>query len=123
MDNTCVCCGAELPEGRQICPGCESRVKQSDDSLDIWYDEETHTWKGVYKLEIYFDSKEQRSEFERFLKSGKLGASLQTGEWISDDYGYNHCSECGYELDAPEEVTAYCPGCGLRMNPEVNGDD
>lgn len=23
--NTCVCCGAEIPEGRQVCPVCESR--------------------------------------------------------------------------------------------------
>ena len=23
MDNTCVCCGAIVPEGRMICPICE----------------------------------------------------------------------------------------------------
>lgn len=23
MDNTCVCCGAIIPEGRQVCPNCE----------------------------------------------------------------------------------------------------
>ena len=23
MDNRCVCCGAEVPEGRQVCPTCE----------------------------------------------------------------------------------------------------
>jgi len=23
MDNTCVCCGSEIPEGRQICKACE----------------------------------------------------------------------------------------------------
>lgn len=22
-DNTCVCCGVQIPEGRQICPKCE----------------------------------------------------------------------------------------------------
>lgn len=21
--NTCICCGAEIPEGTQICPNCE----------------------------------------------------------------------------------------------------
>lgn len=25
MDNTCVCCGAIIPEGRQVCPGCEMK--------------------------------------------------------------------------------------------------
>ena len=23
MDNTCVCCGEIIPEGRQVCPRCE----------------------------------------------------------------------------------------------------
>ena len=23
MDNTCIACGAVIPEGRQICPNCE----------------------------------------------------------------------------------------------------
>lgn len=23
MNNTCVCCGAIVPEGRQVCPICE----------------------------------------------------------------------------------------------------
>jgi RNA polymerase subunit RPABC4/transcription elongation factor Spt4 len=27
MDNTCVCCGAVIPEGRQVCPNCERRAE------------------------------------------------------------------------------------------------
>lgn len=23
MNNTCICCGAIIPEGRQVCPNCE----------------------------------------------------------------------------------------------------
>nr|DAN03061.1 MAG TPA: PROTEIN/RNA Complex, archaeal, ribosomal, 50S, protein.0A [Caudoviricetes sp.]DAN15682.1 MAG TPA: PROTEIN/RNA Complex, archaeal, ribosomal, 50S, protein.0A [Caudoviricetes sp.]DAN82417.1 MAG TPA: PROTEIN/RNA Complex, archaeal, ribosomal, 50S, protein.0A [Caudoviricetes sp.]DAV27905.1 MAG TPA: PROTEIN/RNA Complex, archaeal, ribosomal, 50S, protein.0A [Caudoviricetes sp.] len=23
MENTCICCGAVIPEGRQVCPICE----------------------------------------------------------------------------------------------------
>lgn len=26
-DNTCVCCGDIIPEGRQVCPRCENNVK------------------------------------------------------------------------------------------------
>lgn len=22
--NTCICCGVEIPEGRQVCPNCEA---------------------------------------------------------------------------------------------------
>lgn len=25
MTETCVCCGAEIPEGRQVCPNCEKK--------------------------------------------------------------------------------------------------
>lgn len=26
MNNTCVCCGIVIPEGRQVCPICEENV-------------------------------------------------------------------------------------------------
>ena len=25
-DDRCVCCGATIPEGRQVCPGCEKQT-------------------------------------------------------------------------------------------------
>lgn len=25
-DNTCVCCGAQIPEGGQVCPDCSKRI-------------------------------------------------------------------------------------------------
>lgn len=28
MENRCVCCGAIIPEGRMVCPQCESAVNQ-----------------------------------------------------------------------------------------------
>ena len=27
MSEYCVCCGAEIPEGRMVCPGCEAAIK------------------------------------------------------------------------------------------------
>lgn len=48
----------------------------------------------------------------------RTGTERISGKWISDDYGYNRCSECGYEHDHPEEKTLYCPGCGAYMDPE-----
>lgn len=27
MGDRCVCCGAEIPEGRQVCPSCEEAAK------------------------------------------------------------------------------------------------
>ena len=28
MNDTCVSCGAEIPEGRQVCPACESGIRK-----------------------------------------------------------------------------------------------
>lgn len=28
--NTCVCCGAEIPEGRQVCVNCENSTDKPD---------------------------------------------------------------------------------------------
>lgn len=34
MDNTCVCCGAEIPEGRQVCKACEEGfIAQNQEAL------------------------------------------------------------------------------------------
>ncbi len=49
-------------------------------------------------------------------------APVRYGVWIDDNYGYNHCTECGYEFDRPEEKTPYCPHCGARMNLEVHNE-
>ena len=26
MENTCICCGVVIPEGRMVCPNCEAEV-------------------------------------------------------------------------------------------------
>ena len=35
--------------------------------------------------------------------------------WIEDEYGYNHCSACGFEFDEAEYTEPVCPHCGKRM--------
>lgn len=43
---------------------------------------------------------------------------VRRGEWLEDDYGYCHCSNCRYEHDSPECITPYCPECGAKMDKE-----
>ena len=31
----CVCCGAEIPEGRQVCPDCKRKVFNEKDGDDF----------------------------------------------------------------------------------------
>ena len=32
MEDKCVCCGAVIPEGRQVCPNCFSSVEKIENS-------------------------------------------------------------------------------------------
>ena len=34
----CVCCGAVIPEGRQVCPICEQKAQRRE-SWDYWLNE------------------------------------------------------------------------------------
>lgn len=43
MTETCVCCGAEIPEGRQVCPSCE-KVRE-DFALELIYNGLTGEWE------------------------------------------------------------------------------
>lgn len=37
IDNAdkCICCGKDVPEGRQVCPQCEAEAKESKDDAEI----------------------------------------------------------------------------------------
>lgn len=35
MDNTCICCGAVIPEGRQLCPKCSSEIGEKKLSSEL----------------------------------------------------------------------------------------
>lgn len=48
---------------------------------------------------------------------------VKHGEWIPDDYGYYHCSECGYEQAERESVTPYCANCGAIMEDDERYDE
>lgn len=41
-------------------------------------------------------------------------AEVKHGEWVHGEC-VSHCSECGVET-YPENITPYCPNCGLRMD-------
>ena len=38
-DNRCVCCGAEIPEGRQVCPKCCDGSEEDFDVYKVFYSE------------------------------------------------------------------------------------
>lgn len=40
--------------------------------------------------------------------------------WIEDDYGFFHCSVCGWEFDDPEQTEPRCPNCRAKMEGGYN---
>lgn len=56
---------------------------------------------------------------KRFLAN--LVQRSRTGQWIEDEYGFFHCSVCGWEFDDPEQTEPDCPNCGARC--EISGAD
>ena len=51
-ENTCICCGEQIPEGRSVCPICES-VFDSNHNHDIDQDiQETKEKIKTQKIEI-----------------------------------------------------------------------
>ena len=40
MEERCVCCGAEIPEGRQVCPSCEESFGTITKIETCFYDKE-----------------------------------------------------------------------------------
>ena len=33
MEDKCVCCGEVIPEGRQVCPQCETKARKENDYM------------------------------------------------------------------------------------------
>lgn len=87
-DNTCVCCGEQIPEGRQICPKCE---KDDDAGMKLVFDEESGTWgeaPEVYGV-INCPTKE---DYEYVLNAIKAHKQLEDKHW-------NECRQIAHYED------------------------
>ena len=55
MENTCICCGEIIPEGRMVCPICEMKAK---DLIPANF-----SLTNTEKRDIIKDTKAQRSHY------------------------------------------------------------
>ena len=89
--NTCVCCGAVIPEGRQLCLACSLECDLTNVSA-IRVTEVKEENGGVTVVGTIKDSGD-RTEFEtgavRDMREGKGRCDLMplevVGEWLKDD--------------------------------------
>lgn len=84
MDNTCVCCGAVIPEGRQVCKACdEGFIAQNQETLSKIGDIVAQIGKAM--LESVETAIEALKElFSPFFDAVK-DLARRFGELIADD--------------------------------------
>lgn len=54
--NTCVCCGAPIPEGRQVCPQCDSPIEPDvilKDGTPLYFKKSDETTWSSMQWELY----------------------------------------------------------------------
>ena len=111
MTDTCVCCGAYVPEGRMICPNCEQGyIPQAKDkkSAILDYLKENHTGKrhAVHSAEL-----ERLFSLDDRAVRRKVSALRKEGHPIcSGDMGY-------YYAESQREINATVG----RLNDMVTG--
>lgn len=138
MNNTCICCGEMIPEGRQICWICE----RNDDMRLIDADAITAD-SDLVKTHVSLAKKckmEHKSGccasscedcFARLfkyyehltptvdaepVKHGKWETRVQKDATVTGQHTVTECSECGYVLFT--STRSYCAKCGAKMDGE-----
>jgi predicted nucleic acid-binding Zn ribbon protein len=117
MNNTCVCCGKVIPEGRQICPTCGDITNKNFKSNNS----EIMRNKQVEELAAYL------SQFTPILSENnchhvaeqayKDGYHKQSeGEWVMQRFPLTQCSVCKTMRNCETEIGwNFCPNCGANM--------
>lgn len=107
MNNTCICCGEIIPEGRQVCPACDKTHIEvmARDICPVPVDcDECHLYDNGCHAKKYA----KRAYAKGYLKQSR-------GEWKQ---AYNSfpryvCTNCNHLFN--NKTFKYCPNCGAKM--------
>lgn len=80
MENKCVCCGAVIPEGRQVCPNCEATKVVGDLGLTVRF--------------VYGENPCLHIENSYLITSGEEIKNILNYIRLHD--GYKKLQSCGY---------------------------
>ena len=123
-ENTCVCCGEVIPEGRQVCPSC---MEKNGLHVDEFAGAELLKRTVVYERDsnpvdihkIIDDAMEKRDRTVS-IYIGEAGVSVNVYPvdhdkvcWIRDRNFKLKCSNCGHVTTNPN---TYCGFCGELMH-------
>ena len=91
MTEYCVCCGREIPEGRQVCPICERRAdgqKRNETEMELIIAEEnakSQREKDIIHLKQMALSIKPYSRWWRYGYLGSLRRAIKVMEDTADD--------------------------------------
>ena len=111
MNNTCICCGEPIPEGRQVCPECEKSKKDHIEKLaaDIYSMLRSDTMSRAMASLLYGEGYRRQSEGE-WMPKHHISRSPR-GRYIS--YNTYSCDVCGKSNG--RQRTPFRPNCGAKM--------
>lgn len=80
--NLCVCCGAVIPEGRQVCPICERSLAAAPLNLEPnqttkTFKPKNKTEKEPNKMKTYYETKKARYEYILAALDAKIEVDLK----------------------------------------------
>ena len=117
LEDACVCCGAPICEGRQICTECEKMLNQ-DDIPAPHRKEKKRGWKGWWSM-IHGGNKKPR--IETGFRIGKLTVVAPTDQRKNGYTIWNCMCDCGgfIELDTRtlQRGTVRDCGCETKVKP------
>lgn len=87
-DNTCICCGEQIPEGMQVCPKC---AKDGDIGMELVFDEESGTWGEAPKVYGVINCP-TKEDYEYALNAIKSHKQLEGKHW-------NECRQIAHYED------------------------
>lgn len=125
-ENTCVCCGEVIPEGRQVCLQCDLETRYGSEPTIENRDApvDTGTLKHPFDIHKIIDDAMEKRDRTVSIYIGEAGVSVSVYpvdhdkvQWIyrEDDcclFRFE-CSNCGADY---EFETTYCPSCGELMH-------
>lgn len=107
MEERCIICGAVIPEGRQVCPMCESEAVEAFQELSLY--------KRGHLCLVPADIYEKQCKELDELKEKQTAKKVETEEVcgvtvyscpVCEMYLYNeqcYCDRCGQYIDWSEE--------------------
>ena len=135
MPERCICCGEIIPEGRQVCPSCESGRKMASEKRLIDANALKRQFVDYVRTPPHFHYGDWQNmcingrEIDEVIENAPTVDAVEVvhGKWakqVEDDCYWYECSECAGVVPRTrwghDWYSDYCPNCGAKMDGDGN---